>query len=407
MLTLVCVAVCGCVAVFVAVFVAVCVAVCLCVCVCGCAAVCVAVWQVMGRPSVQLAREIAVAEASRVRCQREELGPEGLALQAESLRRAVEANEVAPPPGLLQFVPVPQLSSVAAIPVLSVRHWPVHDAQSAADTGAGTGACSAGAGAVDADADGGGGGGGGGGEGGTSQRRWHTVESRRSDAGVAWRISAARVGADAYDADAFAEPEVAACKAKAKTDRAPGDQHSRAGGAGASAGELDGSVGALPPLSQAVVARLQADRLAAGALPIWLQWDHVNTSFVTVTAALDTQGIPPRLRSLCTVVTASLLELPVRLPSGEVLGHGAVVAGLMADSVATRVSLGVHGGSLQCGAFPQAIVVSLTFEARRYAVAVRWLKRMLLHTKFCADRLKITVNQCVAPGKGVSDLAFH
>ena len=397
MLTLVCVAgarVHGCVAV--CGYVWLCVAVCVCVCV----------WQVMGRPSVQLAREIAVAEASRVQCQREELGPEGLALQAESLRRAVEANEVAPPPGLLQFVPVPQLSSVAAIPVLSVRHWPVHDAQSAADTGAGTGACSAGAGAVDADADAdGGGGGGGGGEGGTSQRRWHTVESRRSDAGVAWRISAARVGADAYDADAFAEPEVVACKAKA--NRAPGDQHLRVGGAGASAGELDGSVGALPPLSQAVVARLQADRLAAGALPIWLQWDHVNTSFVTVTAALDTQGIPPRLRSLCTVVTASLLELPVRLPSGEVLGHGAVVAGLMADSVATRVSLGVHGGSLQCGAFPQAIVVSLTFEARRYAVAVRWLKRMLLHTKFCADRLKITVNQCVAPGKGVDDLALH
>ena len=168
---------------------------------------------------------------------------------------------------------------------------------------------------------------------------WHTVAvEERTDGSGAWAVSASSLGTDAY------------CPPKDRRRRGPGSSPT-------SASELS-------PTARAVLRRLGDDGMVAGALPIWVQWDHVETAFVTVTAALDTQGMPSRLRPFCALVTAALLELPVRLPDGTLVEHHQVVSDLMADSVSTRASLGVHGGSLECGAFPQMMIVTLTVRLR-------------------------------------------
>lgn len=57
---------------------------------------------VKGRPSVQLQKEMAEEEASRVQKQVEDLGKEGLGQKRKKLEAAMEENEKAPPKELLE-----------------------------------------------------------------------------------------------------------------------------------------------------------------------------------------------------------------------------------------------------------------------------------------------------------------
>lgn len=292
-----------------------------------------------------------MAERLRVEKQRRELGPVRLAELGQQLARATSVNERPPPAGLLESVPVPSLSSLSAIPVVTVRHWPAQASDSAdtADEHAG----GAGSGAGRAERSGGAAGGG---------QGWHTVAvQERTDGSGAWRVSASSLGTEAY------------CPPKDRRRRAPGGASSTA-------------ASQLSPTARAVVRRLSDDGMTAGTLPIWVQWDHVETAFVTITAALDTQGMPSRLRPFCALVTAALLELPVRLPDGTMVEHHQVVSDLMADSVSTRASLGVHGGSLECGAFPQMMIVTLTVSAWVLMDGTSVLKAHHRATAFAAVR---------------------
>lgn len=78
--------------------------------------------EVLGRPSAELGRTMAAAEAARVAAQRAALGEEGLAAKAAALAAAVAANEAPPPPEMLSSrFPLPLVENIPLHAVATLR----------------------------------------------------------------------------------------------------------------------------------------------------------------------------------------------------------------------------------------------------------------------------------------------
>lgn len=76
---------------------------------------------VRGKPSAALADKLEKEETSRIEAQINRLGPEGLAKTEERIKKAKEENDAPIPNEVLLDFPVPDVSSIAWIPVQSVQ----------------------------------------------------------------------------------------------------------------------------------------------------------------------------------------------------------------------------------------------------------------------------------------------
>lgn len=76
---------------------------------------------VTGKPSASLARSLEKDEKARLAKQIKELGPEGIAKAAKELEEAKAEHDQAIPEEILTSFPVPDVSSIAWIPVSSVQ----------------------------------------------------------------------------------------------------------------------------------------------------------------------------------------------------------------------------------------------------------------------------------------------
>lgn len=72
---------------------------------------------ITGKPSAQLMKEMSEGEKKRVAEQRESLGEEGLKRKRQRLEKATDENEVAPPPDIVNSLPVPSTSSISFHPI--------------------------------------------------------------------------------------------------------------------------------------------------------------------------------------------------------------------------------------------------------------------------------------------------
>ncbi|KAI0931998.1 hypothetical protein AcV7_000767 [Taiwanofungus camphoratus] len=119
--------------------------------------------------------------------------------------------------------------------------------------------------------------------------------------------------------------------------------------------------------------------------PFFVQYDHVQSDFVTIHAYLSLSCLPDRLRPYMSTYLSSFFSLPVRRSTGEKLSHEQLVNQLDNDTVSYEMGLGV--GS----AFTETMRVSIKVTTDMYESAIAWLKDLVYGSEFDRERLQVTV----------------
>ncbi|KAA1467937.1 hypothetical protein DENSPDRAFT_833113 [Dentipellis sp. KUC8613] len=139
------------------------------------------------------------------------------------------------------------------------------------------------------------------------------------------------------------------------------------------------------PVKETEVARhVGAD---GSTLPFFVQYDHVQSDFVSVHAFLSLASLPNHLRPHISTYIAAFFSLPVNRQSGERLTHEQVVDKLDDETVSYEANLGVSG------TFADTLRVSIRVEADKYEAAVAWLKDLIYGSVFDKERLQINIAQ--------------
>ncbi|GES88292.1 metalloenzyme, LuxS/M16 peptidase-like protein [Rhizophagus clarus] len=122
-------------------------------------------------------------------------------------------------------------------------------------------------------------------------------------------------------------------------------------------------------------------------IPYFIQYDHINSAFVTISLYIVTTNIPFELRPYINIYLGSFYSLPLTLPDGTKLTFEQVVSQLNKDTVKYDYSLGYNEN------FQQLVVFHIEVEASKYVKAIQWLNHLLWHTEFTAERLKIVASK--------------
>ncbi|PBK77299.1 hypothetical protein ARMSODRAFT_874850 [Armillaria solidipes] len=120
-------------------------------------------------------------------------------------------------------------------------------------------------------------------------------------------------------------------------------------------------------------------------LPFFIQYDHVESDFVTVHGYFSLAKVPHHLRPHISTYLSAFFALPVQRQSGEWLSHEEVINKLDDETVSYEVGLGVSN------AFAETLRVSIKVEVSGYEVAVAWLRDLVYGARFDKERLQVTV----------------
>ncbi|KAG6820112.1 hypothetical protein H0H93_005259 [Arthromyces matolae] len=120
-------------------------------------------------------------------------------------------------------------------------------------------------------------------------------------------------------------------------------------------------------------------------LPFFVQYDHVQSDFVSVHGIFSLAKLPRRLRPLVSTYLSSFFSLGVKRECGEYLTHEQVVNKLDDETVSYEVGLGMSN------AFTDTFRISIKVEVGRYDAAVAWLKDLIYGAEFDKDRLQIVI----------------
>ncbi|KAH9950492.1 Metalloenzyme, LuxS/M16 peptidase-like protein [Amylocystis lapponica] len=120
-------------------------------------------------------------------------------------------------------------------------------------------------------------------------------------------------------------------------------------------------------------------------LPFFVQYDHVQSDFVSIHAYFSLANLPNRLRPYLSTYLSSFFSLPVKQSSGVKLTHEEVVNKLDNETVSYEVGLGV--GS----AFNETVRVTIKVETGMYEGAIAWLKDLVYGSEFDKERLQVTI----------------
>ncbi|KAF5374955.1 hypothetical protein D9758_000192 [Tetrapyrgos nigripes] len=134
--------------------------------------------------------------------------------------------------------------------------------------------------------------------------------------------------------------------------------------------------------SSALTERINAD---GKELPFFVQYDHVESDFVTIHGFFSLENLPERLKRHISTYLSALFSLPVKTSSGQHLSHEEVINKLDDETVSYEVGLGV------ANSFSEMLRVSIKVETAAYETAVAWLKDIVYGSEFTKERLSVTI----------------
>ncbi|KAF9460806.1 Metalloenzyme, LuxS/M16 peptidase-like protein [Collybia nuda] len=120
-------------------------------------------------------------------------------------------------------------------------------------------------------------------------------------------------------------------------------------------------------------------------LPFFVQYDHVESDFVSIHALFSLAKLPNRLRPHISTYLSAFFSLAVKRHSGELLTHEEVINKLDNETVSYEAGLGVSDG------FSDSFRVSIKVEITMYEAAVEWLRDLLYGGIFDPERLQIVI----------------
>ncbi|KAG9302935.1 hypothetical protein G9A89_022352 [Geosiphon pyriformis] len=121
--------------------------------------------------------------------------------------------------------------------------------------------------------------------------------------------------------------------------------------------------------------------------PYFIQYDHIRSSFVSISILISTTAVPAELRPYLEIFLDSFYSLPLNRPDGTKLTYEEVIKELNEDTVHYNYGLGASG------AFEDLISFNIKVEASKYAKAIQWLRDLLWYTEFTSERLKIIASK--------------
>ncbi|KAI6153510.1 Metalloenzyme, LuxS/M16 peptidase-like protein [Pisolithus tinctorius] len=119
-------------------------------------------------------------------------------------------------------------------------------------------------------------------------------------------------------------------------------------------------------------------------LPMFIQYDHVKSDFVSIHAYFSLANVPDRLRPHISTYLAAFFSLPVQRTSGQHLSHEEVVTKLDDETVAYESALGVSEQ------FTEMLRVTLKVQVEQYESAVAWLRDLIWGAIFDKERLLVS-----------------
>ncbi|KAI9323607.1 Metalloenzyme, LuxS/M16 peptidase-like protein [Dichotomocladium elegans] len=124
-------------------------------------------------------------------------------------------------------------------------------------------------------------------------------------------------------------------------------------------------------------------------VPLFIQFDHVHSQFVKISAHISAASVPASLLPYTRLLLKTIFSLPVKGDDGEIIPYEDVVKLLSKDTVEYDAGLGTT-----CG-FRELLVFTIKTEASKYQKGIQWLKNILWRTQFTAERLKIVAYQAL------------
>ncbi|KAJ4486251.1 Metalloenzyme, LuxS/M16 peptidase-like protein [Lentinula aciculospora] len=140
---------------------------------------------------------------------------------------------------------------------------------------------------------------------------------------------------------------------------------------------------AAPALSSSDLGKIIASD--GDELPFFVQYDHVESDFVSIHAFFSLEKLPQRLRKHISTYLSAFFALPVKRQSGERLSHEEVINRLDDETVSYEIGLGV-GNS-----FAEMLHITIKVETVAYETAIAWLKDLLYGSEFDKERLAVTI----------------
>ena len=132
----------------------------------------------------------------------------------------------------------------------------------------------------------------------------------------------------------------------------------------------------------------QMDNFNLKTMPVFFQFDQVNSNFVYITTIIDTSSIPQKLKPYLPLFLEMALESPV-LDGDKEIPYEEVVTKLAEETLQTSFGLGVGGGRFLPGAFAQSAILFIQAEPDKYEKAVTWIRKLLFQTKLTAERARV------------------
>lgn len=125
------------------------------------------------------------------------------------------------------------------------------------------------------------------------------------------------------------------------------------------------------------------------SVPLFLQFEHIESSFVRIRLLITTQDIPLEIRPLLAVFVESFFTLPIDRDGG-VIPFEQVVVELERDTVAYNLG---EGSKLGCA---EDIRITFQVEIDKYEVAIRWVQELLWHPVSDTQRLIAVTNRLLS-----------
>lgn len=139
-------------------------------------------------------------------------------------------------------------------------------------------------------------------------------------------------------------------------------------------------------LDSQVQAHLDTDETA---LPFFVQFDHINSAFLTITLVFNTHDVPAELYPVLGLFKSTLFSLPVQRQDGTevVLSKEEVIEKLNVDTLEYAAMAGVHGFP------PETFGVEIRAEASKYRIVIAWLRDILTGGQFVPEELEISLRK--------------
>ncbi|KAJ5907428.1 hypothetical protein N7495_000110 [Penicillium taxi] len=125
------------------------------------------------------------------------------------------------------------------------------------------------------------------------------------------------------------------------------------------------------------------------ALPLFIHFEHIPSSFVQLAVLISAQSVPIQLRPLLSIYTEAFFNIPVER-DGKTIDFEQVVVELEKDTVGYSMETARSLGN------SEMLRVSFQVEPEKYETAIAWLQELSWNTIFDAERLKAITTRLLA-----------